>query len=379
MKKIVGIFLAGALVTSAFAANVNARVKLTGDIANFNGKDFTALKINNHASHDWEPDMALSVSEDRAGATVKFKTLNEWGSGEGETSTAWNIWFKPFDMLKVNVGIFDGNLNQETIDWSNTKTNFGGNGGYGLDINVAGISATVAFFPGMGNAWFAGNRIGNTVVKAAYSLGDIGTISGLFQFNGQNKEQKEILTGDVTYSLDAATGNIVAKQATKKVDYREYNYMKFALGYNSNKLVGDNISFFVNVIGAANANFDDINNAAYKGGLNVIRAEAFGNFSFDALNIKVFVPFQMGLDADNGKMSLGTIAKVGFGMSNGLNISCYLKAENWMDIAGKGITIKPGVTGKVGVMGWEAYVECVVGKSAAPFTVAVPVVFDVQF
>ena len=118
MKKIVGILSAAAvLAASVFAADVSAKVKLTGSLLNYADDDFTALKLNNHAAHGWEPLMSMGVSTDNAGATVKIKNLNEWGSGEGLTDTSWNIWFKAFDLVKVNMGQISGSLNQETIDY----------------------------------------------------------------------------------------------------------------------------------------------------------------------------------------------------------------------------------------------------------------------
>ena len=71
MKKIVGILLAGALVVSAFAADVSAKVKVDGSLLNFDGKNFSALKVQ-HNSEGWNPDLSLSMNGDRAGASMSF-------------------------------------------------------------------------------------------------------------------------------------------------------------------------------------------------------------------------------------------------------------------------------------------------------------------
>ena len=125
MKKIVGILAAAAvLATSVFAADVSAKVKLTGSLLDVGipttsgSATFSAFGLNPHRSHDWEPDLALSYSEDKVGAEIAFKTLNEWGTGEGETSTNWKIWIKPIDVLKINFGRIGDSLNKESIDSS---------------------------------------------------------------------------------------------------------------------------------------------------------------------------------------------------------------------------------------------------------------------
>ena len=72
MKKIIGILLAGALVTSAFAADVSAKVKVDGSLFNLD-KDgnVSALKVE-HKSEGWNPDLSLSINGDRAGASMSF-------------------------------------------------------------------------------------------------------------------------------------------------------------------------------------------------------------------------------------------------------------------------------------------------------------------
>lgn len=391
MKKIIMGIVAATLATSVFAADVSAKVKLTGDLVNFNGKDFTALKINNHQSHDWEPDMALSVSSEKAGATVKFKTMNEWGSGEGETSTAWNIWFKPLDMLKLNIGIFDGNVNQEQIDWSNTKSNFGGNGGYGINLAVGPVSADVAVFPGMGNAWLANSaatgslRMADTVLKVDFNS-DFGKIGGLFLYKGNNSvvEKTTVYTGDVEYVFDKETGRSVAKQVTKEVvkTQYDYNYMKFALGYNSNSLLSNiaGLNVFVNVIGAVNSKGLDVSAQQFNNGLSAIRAEVWAKMNISAFSLAVFPAVNLSLvESDANKLGILTILKASYNFSNGMGAYVYMKAADWCNIGADGIVIRPGMTGSVGICGWEVKVEITVGKESAPFTLAVPVEFTVNF
>lgn len=385
MKKIIGILLAGALVTSAFAADVSAKVKLTGDIVNWDGKAINALKLNNHVSHNWEPDLALSVSNDNAGATIKFKTLNEWGNGEGETSTSWQIWLKPIDMLKITVGSdVDVNLNQEHIDWSNTKSGWNCGEGYKFSVNVGAIDIDLGFLPGFGKNWLAANgvnnatRIGDTGLKIAFNS-DFGTIAGLFEYNGQNTVKEDILTGTMEYKLDATNGQIVGTQKKESKAKYDYNYMKFGLGYNSGSLL-DGINVFVNVLGAVNSDGLDVKTAKFNNGFSAIRAEVYAEMHFDAIGIFLFPAINVStVAADTDKISVFTTLKFNYGLSNGMNIFVYFKANNWLKIEKDGLLAKLGLSGSVGVCGWEIRAEATFAKKDAPFALAVPVELTVNF
>ena len=320
MKKIVGILAVAAMATSMFAADVSAKVKLTGSILNYDG-DVSAMKLNNHQSHNWEPDLALSTSTDNAGATVKFKTMNEWGSGEGETTTDWNIWFKPMDMLKVNIGTVDVALNKETIDWSSV-TSVASAGGYGVEVNTNGIFVGAYLDMGWDNSWFVKDTIAKTSAKFAYSA-DFGTISAMFVMN--DKDNLEVGAG-------------------------------FA---NSSFVEG--LSFFVD------AKF-------VKAAANSVVADAFAAYSNGALTVKGYVNPTISLDG--GDPALKIKARVDYRL-DACNIFAVVLDD---DIIGKGnLVIKPGVSGNVGICGWECRAEITAPLNGGDVSEAVPVEFTVNF
>ena len=117
MKKIVGLLLAGAMALSAFAADLTGAVRLEGDLFKYDGKtkQVDALMIKPHQESYWGP-LTLSISSDRAGGTLKM-----WDGGADKLSVGkWAIWFKPMDMLKVNLGAIAKDLNKklQVVDMS---------------------------------------------------------------------------------------------------------------------------------------------------------------------------------------------------------------------------------------------------------------------
>ena len=343
MKKIVGILAAAAIAASVFAADVSAKVKLTGSLFDYKKDSISAFTLNNHQSHNWEPDMSLSISGDQAGAKIDFKTLNEWGSGEGETSTNWNIWFKPVDILKFNIGSVDVALNKETIDYS-TITSVASNGGYGLELDTNGIFFGVYMDQGFGKAWFTeAKKIAKTAAKVAYSA-DFGTISGMFIYDG------------VTDSV---------------------NTIEAGLGYANSSLV-DGLSFFVD------------GKFVSKDSANSVVADLFVNFASGAFGIKAYVAPTINLQGD-AFAGLNFKVRVDYKIDN---IGIYLvgKCDNiapaGANVADNGwaknpVVIKPGVTGSVGAMSWELAVEAKIATGSAwtndSFHIGVPVSFTVNF
>ena len=340
MKKIVGIFAAAAvLATSVFAADVSAKVKLTGSLFDYTKDSKSAITLNNHQSHNWEPDMSLSFSEEKAGAKIDFKTLNEWGSGEGETSTNWNIWFKPIDILKVNVGSVDVALNKETIDWS-TITSVASNGGYGFEVSQDAIFFGAYLDQGWATPWFNGDKIAKTSAKFAYSA-DFGSIGAMFIYDG------------VADTIEAGAG--------------------FA-----NSSFVDGLSFFVD------AKF-------VKAASNSVVADAFVNFTSGAFGIKAYVAPTINLGDGDALAGLNFKVRLDYNL-DGLGIYLVAKCDNitkggtevvdnkW---AKNPVVIKPGLTGNVGAMAWEAAVEAklATGKPFENdnFHLSVPVNFTVNF
>lgn len=397
MKKIIGILLAGALVTSAFAADANAKVRLTGSLVGFDGNNISALTLDSHMQEKWNPILDLAVSTDNAGAQIKF--YNRSGTWDKPTENYeindahWNIWFKVLDLVKIQMGHIDIALNKEQIDWCESKSGKDSNG-YGAEANIAGVNVALYFFPDWANSWIsasgAGNstRIGDVMLMGGYSM-PFGTINGFFEYNGKNKVTKKVKTGEIKYALDEKTGTINATNPEKEVDWYDYNYMRFGLGYNSGSLL-DGISFFVNVLGGINTAGNDVTAASYSGKFSNLTPELFGNFSFGAFNGKLFVRAPMSFieknEHEDGTVTYDkfgvhvfTMLKVQYALDMGITPYVYFKAPDWTDIPGNGLIIRPGVTGKVGIMDWEVQVEMNIAKAETPFSIKVPVILTVNF
>ncbi len=339
----------------AFAADVSAKVKLTGSVFDYNAdtKETSALTLKNHTSHDWEPDMELTFSGEKAGATVKYKTLNEWGNGSGETTTAWKIWLKPIDMLTMTIGSWDTTLNQESIDYSKSKSGIGSAGFTFSLAPVDGFTFDATLAPGFGNKWFDktdGNdaTLAELGFKAAYSA-DFGTISGIFD----------------------------AKDTFKT--------LKFGAGFNGN--FGP-VSSFVNVLGLyGKRSFGDDDDYAdkvdhLKDGkeqFQGIRAEIFASTSFDALGLKLFVPVNINL-WDGASDDIKTMLDAGFSFRADYNVGgydLYLKVVDFDLLKDNfSMLVKPGVGFSVGECGIDLSLEFTAQEK---IKIAVPVEFTVNF
>ncbi len=345
MKKIIGILLAGALVTSAFAADVNARVQVDGSLFTVDNGSFSALTIG-HKSQPWNPDMSISINGDRAGASSSFVTSGADALNNttfGIQAQKYSIWFKPFDMLKVTVGHYATDMNQEKIDWTHTESGIESQG-YALDLNVEGFFATAFFAPGWGGSWFAMPKDGEVAlediyVKAGYSA-DFGRIQAMFHMI----DLKNIWAG---------------------------------AGYNN---TFGSVSMFVNALVGFNTT----------GGLTV-RGEGYVSTNIDAFGISAFVA---GGYVGEGDVNRGSQWKIGsndYGKPAGARLGASMKltyalggCTPYIYVCDKQILsdafalqVKPGVTGSLGSMGWEVALDMNFGKDS--FKLDVPVCFNINF
>ena len=198
MKKIVGILAAAAvLATSVFAADVSAKVKLDGKLINYDGtkeKDgFSAIMSQHNTDESWNPVINMSVSGDNYGASVGIYVgawdatkMGGWNHGYGLGAREWNIWFKPIDVLKIQVGRINESANQESIDYDTRLWNYDTDWGYKLDFNFSGFEFNVGFHQGQGEYWFSQAANGDAVIKglsvfAGYSA-DFGRIIAFADF-----------------------------------------------------------------------------------------------------------------------------------------------------------------------------------------------------
>ena len=342
MKKIVTTIAALAMAVSMFAADVSAKVHVEGSLLNVNGDNITALTIG-HKAQPWNPDFALSANGDKAGASVSFVSEGADALSNttfGITAQNYSIWFKPFDVLKVTLGHYSTNMNQETIDYSHTETGVDTQG-YAIDLNVDAFFATVFFAPGWGNSWLSAKKdadveFGQLYAKAGYGA-DFGRIQAMYRL----VDMKNAWTG---------------------------------VGYDN---TFGSVKMFVNAL----AGFGPDKAFA-------IRGEAFASTNIDAFGIAAFVAG--GYCAKEGvpgglsgwrigqpvadKVSLGATMKLTYNLG-----SCtpyiYVKEANFLADSFS-INVKPGVTGNLGSMAWEVAADMNFGET---FTVNVPVSFTVSF
>ena len=372
MKKIVGILAAAAvLATSVFAADVSAKVKLTGSLLDVGipttsgSATFSAFGLNPHRSHDWEPDLALSYSEDKAGAEIAFKTLNEWGSGEGETSTNWKIWFKPIDVLKFNIGRIGDSLNTESIDYSNRIYNYD-EWGYRLEFASNGFTLAAALHFGQGKNFLSQYKNANgadsisihsLAVYAQYGA-DFGTIKALIDVKTASGEWAQA-TED-SYAIDPKTGTI-KKTAAKAAAYTATSGSLFAGAGYSNSFGA--ISLFVDAgikLGlpeAGEGSFDVLADLDFKYAQDAIYAELYSRLTFAAKkegNAPIYNPIDVML-----------IAKASYQLDP-CKLYVYFKSADLLAKKDKkaqvsdsvfSSTIKLGAEGSCGACGWNIWAQ----------------------
>ena len=167
MKKIIGILLAGALVTSAFAADFNAKVKMRGEVLggtiditptdNNDANSFNALKLEK-AIVDNNDLLTTSFTGDKAGAELKV-TLDD----RAMKIDSVKVWIQPIDMLKITFG------QQAWEAWAETTYTYGRMTAWGrawaaegeatgFDIlltPMAGLEIDLGFKPGWDANWFS--------------------------------------------------------------------------------------------------------------------------------------------------------------------------------------------------------------------------------
>ena len=340
MKKIVGILAAAAvLATSVFAADVSAGVRLEGNLFGYDGTNVSALSLS-HNNQFYHLPIAFSISDDKAGGSLKLtdladgnydKDTNKTGTNADVRSSAWQIWFKPADALKLTFGCYKNTLNQESIGWYRSQSFIGGDdgnkGSYVATITpVDGVSVDLLFANDFGKSWFNGadNSVAEFGMIFKYSA-DFGTIGALFDANATFKD------------------------------------LKFGASFAGS---ADAISFWINALGY------------YNGGFNKVRAELFGAYAQDALSLKLFVPFNFNVNAKGAKaqIDLGAVFRLDYTMDS---VTVYLEVEDGDFLADAfSMSIKPGIKTNVGACAIDLGVA--IGASST-VTVNVPLELKVAF
>ena len=362
MKKIVGILAAAAvLATSVFAADVSAGVRLEGSLFNWDGSNASALKLS-HNNQYYHAPISFSISDDKAGGQLKLTDLDanngsmqadkdgnpyldsngnsKYGNVAPVVSSAWQIWFKPVDVLKITVGCWANTLNQEKIDWCNSDSKIAGDDGNlgSWVITLApidGLSIDLALTQAFGKAWFANSEIADMAFMMHYGA-DFGTISAMFDARSNFKD------------------------------------LRFGAGYANNF---SGLDMFVNVLGFYNGNE-----------FKKVRGEVYLGYAADALNIQAFIVggynIKGGWDASWWHVGNSAAAGAFVGMSakfsyalDGITPYIYIKDANFLADSFS-MTIKPGFTTNVGCCAIELACEI---TAASTIKVDVPVNFKVSF
>jgi hypothetical protein len=319
MKKIIGILLAGAMLTSAFAADFSAQVKMKGSLLNYNGNDFQVFKMGTDNGADYNQLLSTSVTADKAGAELKF-WLN--GNAVVTDTSKFKIWIQPMDMLKITFGQNGFNLNQESIDWWRSDS---GIDSFGYSVNVAmnGFALDFMMAPGYNNFWFNGKEVASTALKAEYAA-DFGKINAILVANANFKD------------------------------------IKFGAGYANNF---GGIDMWANVLGYVNDGF------------NKLRVELFGKGNVDAFSWAAFVPVDINIP---GKVTVaaGLVAKVSYQL-DACGVDLYInKGDVTKWGTGTSIQVRPGVRFNVGSASMEIQADMNIGDT---FTLDVPLMCNLSW
>jgi hypothetical protein len=377
MKKIVGILLAGAMVFSAFAADLTGGVRLAGELFNYNGtsEEVKALMLKNE-NQFWHAPLTLSISSDRAGGTFKMCDADSDTMKSGK----WAIWFKPMDMLKVNLGTIDKSMNTESITYGNRVLNYDSFGA-SLDVNVDAFSATLSVVPGKGSYWFANSKANvNAAGKAARDAVEKELKGDDWDKTYDTTAKKEQWYADNKAALDAAEA--AGKKAAEN-SFAELNlYAQYAADFGTISAMLDFSENFdkISIAAGYKNTFGDITMFADAAVELVKIANSFAVdadvvYAKDALNAQAYVKFTApfkGIAKDT--IGLVTLAKVSYNMGA---FTPYLQFEDSNIMADDfACKIKPGVTGSVGIMNYEVAVQFDIADKV---NVAVPVNFAVNF
>lgn len=372
---------AAAIATSVFAADVSAATKIKGTLFSYdNAKTFKLLSEVND-SHDYaNPNMTFSVSDDKAGATIKLTTDGTKGNfdpvwSELVCQTTQTIWFKPIDALKITVGNFDVALNKEQIKWTESVTGLGGNG-FLFSVNVEGFGFDFGLSQADNGEWISKKdedddpTIKAFFLKAGYAA-DFGNIGAFVEFNRAKAKRKVYGTPDKFFALnDKPEDNFLVHGAKDGA----IGDVFFGAAYRNNF---NGIDLFVNFTGFMDDKFE------------WIRPEVYVSGAADALSYSLFVAPLIGVDSDvkdaydaaykaeavNEKaIQCEVVAKASYALDGFTPyvqfVDTNILARNFVS------TIELGATGNVGGMGWKTWLQIDTGKGAKQDKVDIAVPFE---
>ena len=363
MKKIVGIIAAVAMAASVFAADiaVSGKLKITGDLFNYSNDSF---KVLNQTWHNDGTGASANVyfgttSDDgKAGASMTY-LINEWAwdyTSAVKTSDVsaikdFNVWFKPFDMLKISLNATDA-FTAELAP-------------------MDGLTWSVIFgTAGAGSYWFDGKNMYKLATKVVYTNDSIGTISARFA----GKDNFKTFGGWVKYTNAFDFGKITAFFS----DYFDHDTWKDPMECWTDD--DDNVTSFKTLtFGAQYENtFDPITvklgAVARVNGSDLEYVSIINKFS------GVHDAFSWDISADPCKLFITPKADPVIGLKanayyqlDALKAYFNFEAANLLNID-SGLWFKPGVSGNYGVIAWDVGVRVDIKPAIAvsvPFSLAV--------
>ena len=378
MKKIVGIIAAVAMAASVFAVDFTAGFQLKADLFNYNGttEDMGALKLWNENSKDDKP-FIFTIGEDRAGGTLKFYDSEKGALDSDLGAHAYSIWFKPFDMLKIELGSQDIKLNCEHISWwmgnivGGKLNNWDGIGdwGYKASVNVDAFTVALAFLPGNDAFWFSKAKDGDALIKettlyAEYAA-DFGKINFIFDIKANAVTEQEI---DLT-ALGAGT-----------VKYNEVEKTNLKVGAGYNNTFGD-LGFFADVaffLKKIDAEFEVVGLGKFDFGYDQksIAIDADVSYNKDAFGAEAYVFWKANtLDAvQKETMDLALFLKASYALNGGTLYAKFYDYDLFADKFASEIHI--GYDGNLGCLSYE--VEAAIDV-AEKVNFSVPCYFRIGF
>jgi len=378
MKKIIAITaMVAAAAGIAMAAEVSAGVRLTTNFFGVSHDDATDTNTisaftTQRENQFYHAPISFSIEGEKAGAKFQLRDLEHSDSAVAWAETGkWNIWFKPIDMLKVNVGVWTNTLNQEHIGW------YRSNSGIGIDDN-ANFALTLAPIDGLSiDAVVAANKSDKTGDGEA----DDNWGNAWFKKVGDGDAEVGQLGFMMHYGADFGTVSAMFKGENT------FDALTFGVGYAGSV---DPLSFFVNVLGFTNYKWDnDIHDYDHeKTAFDKVRVEAYAETTVDALAAKLWIPFEFKTNVDSeaksrDKILLGALLRLDYTVGDytlflETGVDDFLPDTDTStgDAKDFKLGIKPGVKFNVGECAIEAAVDISATKN---FGFSVPVSFQVAF
>lgn len=382
MKKIVTGIVALALASSVFAADVAAKVYMTGSIAS-GDKDSTSFLTLDAVDQKDADAIVLTAGGDQAGANFQLwykysggKDVSTDGSAVSNALNirSTNLWFKPIDMVKVTIGDMSFGGYKEMIHWWKDPT--------GSSL----VQAT---------AWDGRYSSYNTVEAAGFGV-EVTPIDGLYinaavapgagaSFYNTKNETTAAYGAAVKYDFNGLTGLPITAIASWRDEGAGTAATKIAaIGADYGAAFGDGFYGFVNArmyMRGSNAswaagNLDDLK-------LRGIAIDNYFKYSVGALKVAAQVPVIIrtsGEANDPSYMLYDIKATYGIDAYTPYLEICNNDAYTPIAFDGSqpfGIQIQPGVTFNVGSCALDVSVKFNLYDGA--FAWSVPFTAGVQF